>query len=166
MKSRHLIYALLLVLLTASSCSSSSNARPIEPGDKIGDFTISKGIQGSFTYGFAVECSEPAQGNAYNCNAKVGELINVSTGLRGTSGSSDLDTVWKNSGYQMFIADRPVDLAAFGTIDYNHPTAGMIRFANVVVSADKPGSITVRDSGAFANGDKFSSTSTYNFVGP
>ncbi len=166
MKLRLLLSSLLLVLPLLTSCSILSRAKPVEPGDKIGDFTISKGVEGSFTYGFAVECSEPAQGNAYTCHAKVGESINVSTGLRGTAGSGNLDSVWKNSAYQLFIDDRPVDLAAFGTIDYNHPTAGMIRFANVVISTDKPGSITVRDSGVFANGDKFSSTSVYNFVAP
>lgn len=61
----------------------------------------------------------------------------------------------------MFTNDRPVDLQAFGTIDYNHPQVGMIRFANVVISTDKAGEITVKDSGVFDNGDPFQSTSTY-----
>ncbi len=160
------VIASLLALGIVAACSGSSSAKPIVPGDKIGDFTITTGVEGSFTYGFAVPCTEPQQGNAYTCSATLGQVINVSTGLRSRSGSSNLDAVWKNSNYQMFIDGQPVDLSAFGTIDYNHPTAGMIRFANVVITTDKPGTITVRDSGVFDNGDQFSSTSTYVFKQP
>lgn len=90
----------------------------------------------------------------------------MSTGLYATTGSSNLDEVWAHSNYQMFINDQPVDLKAFGTIDYNHPQVGAIRFGNVVIVTDKPGQITVRDSGLFDNGDPFSSTSTYVFTQP
>jgi len=166
MKSWLVSTSLFVLALILVACSASSSADMIEPGDKLGDFTITTGVDGNFTYGFAVPCSEPSQGNTYTCTPTVGEKINVSTGLRGTSGTGNLDSVWKNSSYQMFIDDQPVDLAAFGTIDYNHPTAGTIRFANVVLTTDKPGSITVRDSGVFENGDPFSSTSTYVFSQP
>ncbi len=165
MKYLSILSALLLVLISLPSCTATTPS-PIVPGDKIGDFTITTGVAGKFTYGFAVQCTEPQQGNAYTCNATLGQVINISTGLRGRSGSSNLDAVWKNSNYRMFIDGQPVDLAAFGTIEYNHPTSGMIRFANVVITTDKPGTITVRDSGVFDNGEQFSSTSTYIFTQP
>jgi hypothetical protein len=63
------------------------------------------------------------------------EAINVSTGLYDTTGSGNLDEVWIHSNYQMFINDGPVDLQAFGTIEYNHPQVGAIRFGNVVIIA-------------------------------
>ncbi len=160
------IVVLIILLAACSPGAVSSEGKSIEPGDRIGDFTINSGVEGSFTYGFAVECSEPGQGNSYTCQAKVSEAINVSTGLRDSTGASNLDTVWKNANYQIYINDQPVDMAAFGTIDYNHPTAGVIRFANVVISTDKPGQITVGDSGVYDNGDPFSSTSTYVFTIP
>jgi hypothetical protein len=90
----------------------------------------------------------------------------VSTGLADTTGSGNLDEIWTHSNYQMFINDRPVDLQAFGTIDYNHPQVGVIRFANVVISSNKAGEITVRDSGVFDNDDPFTSTSTYVYSKP
>ena len=166
MKFATFICSLLLVLGLLTACNGVSTASKIEPGDKIGDFTITTGVQGSFTYGFAVECSAPGQDNSYTCNANTGDVINVSTGLRGSTGSANLDAIWANSSYQLFIDDRPVNLAAFGTIDYNHPTAGMIRFGNVVITTDNPGSITVRDAGIYDNGDRFSSISTYIFLAP
>jgi hypothetical protein len=146
--------------------SSDETSKPIEPGDKIGNFVITTGEQGNFTYGFSVDCSELGTANTYSCNATTGEVINVSTGLYDTTGSGNLDEIWTHSNYQMFINDRPVDLQAFGTIDYTHPQVGVIRFANVVISSNKAGEITVRDSGVFDNGDPFASTSSYVYSKP
>ncbi len=160
----------LLVMILATACAGGGSAgitnNPIEPGDKIGDFVITTGQQGNFTYGFSIDCSEPGPDNAYSCKATVGEVINVSTGIADTTGKGNLDEIWSHSNYQMFIDDRPVDLAAFGTIDYNHPQVGTIRFANVVISNSIAGAITVKDSGVFDNGDPFQSTSTYVYSKP
>lgn len=169
MKKLVIIGSMLLLLLIMTACANTGttgNGDRIEPGDKIGDFTITTGVEGQFTYGFSIECSELGQNNTYNCNARVGEAVNVSTGLYDTTGSGKLDEVWAHSSYQMFINDREVDLAAFGTIDFNSPQVGVIRFGNVVITADKPGEITVLDAGVFDNGDPFSSTSTYVFTEP
>lgn len=170
---KRLIILFIVVLLasftTACASITGSNGdknKMIEPGDTIGDFQVTTGVQGNFTYGFNVECSDLTTKNSYSCNAKVGEAINVSTGLYDTTGKGKLDDVWAHSNYQMFINDRPVDLQAFGTIDYNHPQVGAIRFGNVVITASKPGEITVRDTGVFDNGDPFTSTSTYVFSAP
>jgi hypothetical protein len=150
----------------AGCSSSAAQNKPIEPGDKIGDFTITQGQAGGFTYGFSVDCSEPGENNTYTCNATVDEVINVSTGMYSTIAKGNLDEVWAHSNYQMAIDGRPMDLAAFGTTDYTHPQVGTIRFANVVITAKKPGQLTVKDSGVFDNGDPFASTSTYVFSNP
>jgi hypothetical protein len=65
----------------------------------------------------------------------------------------------------MSINDRPVNLKAFGSIDRQHPTVGMMRFWNVVIGADKPGEITVHSKGV-VGGDPFEDTTTYVFVSP
>ncbi len=169
-KKRTNVFIVLLLLILATACvgegSSGNTNKPIEPGDKIGDFVITTGQQGNFTYGFSIDCSEPGPDNTYSCNATVGEVINVSTGIADTTGKGNLDEIWTHSNYQMFINDRLVDLAAFGTIDYNHPQVGAIRFANVVISTSIAGAITVNDSGVFDNGDPFQSTSTYVYSKP
>jgi hypothetical protein len=171
MKKLTILFSILLVVGLTMACagvggSSGPTNKMIEPGDKIGDFVITTGEQGKFTYPFSVDCSAPGSDNSYSCNAKVGDVINVSTGLADTTGKGNLDQVWSNSNYQMFINDRPVDLQAFGTIDYNHPQVGVIRFANVVIATSKAGQITVKDSGVFDNGDPFQSTSTYVYTEP
>jgi hypothetical protein len=171
MKKLVVVFSILIFMGITSACtqlagSSSDKNSMIEPGDKIGDFLITTGVEGKFTYGFDIQCSEPGNKNTYSCNAKVGEAINVSTGIYNSKGSGNLDEIWTHSNYQMFINDHPVDLKAFGTIDYAHPTVGVIRFGNVVIIASKAGEITVRDSGVFDTGDPFESTSTYTFSQP
>jgi hypothetical protein len=171
LKRLPLIFLVVLAAGLTSACagvggSSNNPNKMIVPGDKIGDFVVSSGEQGKFNYGFSVDCSELGSNNAYSCKATVGEVINVSTGLYDTTGKGTLDEIWTHSNYQMFINDRPVDLAAFGTIDYNYPQVGVIRFANVVITTNKAGEITVKDSGLFDTGDPFTSTSTYAFSKP
>ncbi len=166
LKKSALLVSFLVLLGLVVACSgvpASSETDRIEPGDTIGDFTITTGVAGNFTYGFSIQCSQLEQGTTYRCEIPIGEAINVSTGLLDTTGSGKLDEVWAHSNYQMFINDRPLDLEAFGTIDYAHPQMGKIRFANVVIKTEKPGEITVRDTGLYDNGDPFSSSSTYVF---
>ena len=165
-----LIVVILLAIMVVSCSGTDGNAdnsnQLIEPGEKIGNFIITTGEQGKFKYGFSVECSEPGKDNSYTCNAVVGDVINVSTGIYDTTGKGNLDDIWTHSNYQMYIDDRPVDLQAFGTIEYTHPQVGVIRFANVVIMTDKAGQITVKDSGVYDNGDPFQSTSIYVYTAP
>jgi hypothetical protein len=166
-----ILVTVLLVIGSSAACTGTGGSsgdinKPIEPGDKVGDFVVNTGQEGSFTYGFSVDCAEMSAANTYSCKATTGDVINVSTGLYDTTGSGNLDEIWAHSNYQIFINDRPVDLPAFGTIDYNHQQVGAIRFANVVISTSKAGEITVRDSGVFDNGDPFTSTSTYIYSKP
>jgi hypothetical protein len=171
MKKLAVLFSVALFLLISVACTKTAstpggNNSMIEPGDKIGDFLITTGVTGKFTYGFDIACSDLSVKNTYSCKAAVGQAINVSTGLNDSTGGGKLDEVWARSNYQLFINDHPVDLKAFGTIDYIHPVMGTIRFANVVIIASKPGEITVRDTGVFDNGDPFTSTSTYVFSKP
>ena len=77
----------------------------------------------------------------------------------------DLDTLWSEHTYKMFINDRPVNLEAFGSIDFLHPRAGPMRSWNVVIVATKQGEITLHDMGV-VDGEPSESTVTYLFSAP
>ncbi len=168
MKRLMSILIILATLLAACSLGSGQAGR-IEPCDKVGDFLVTQGQEGNFTYGFTIACSQMNDVTTYTCQAAVGDNINVSTGIYVTDTSASQEDILTNSKYQMFINDKPVDLKAFGMVEYTHPGAeglGTIHFANVVITTDKPGEITVRDEGVYDNGESFSSTSTYVFSQP
>ena len=126
MKRLVVFLCLLHIASMTTACSKTADSSGdtntmIEPGDKIGNFLITTGVQGNFTYGFDIECSELGTVNTYSCKSTLGQAVNVSTGLVDNTNSGKLDEVWSHSNYQMFINDRPVDLQAFGTIDYTRP---------------------------------------------
>ena len=155
----------LLVACAQTKPTESSDL--IRPGDLVGDFLVTTGEEGNFTYGFDVDCSEEVSGQETNqsCKLEVGEIINITTGIYDDTSSGKLDEYWSNSNYQLFIEGQPVDLTAFGTVEYTHPIVGVIRFWNVVISTSKPGEITTNDSGV-AGGDAFESTTTFTFSSP
>lgn len=66
----------------------------------------------------------------------------------------------------MFINDCLVEMQAFGVSEYDHPSLGIIRLADVIIIASKPGVITVRDSGIRDVGQALASTSIYTFKTP
>jgi len=155
----------LLVACAQPKPTESSDL--IRPGDMVGDFLVTTGEDGNFTYGFNVDCSEEGseQKTNFSCKSTVGEVVNITTGIYDDTKSGKLDEYWSNSNYQLSIEGRSVDLQAFGTVEYNHPIVGVIRYWNVVISTSKPGEITTRDSGV-AGGDAFENTATYTFSAP
>jgi hypothetical protein len=139
----------------------------IRPGDVVGDFQVIQGEEGNFKYGFQLDCSEEQSGQKTNlsCKPTVGNVVNITTGIYDDTNSGKLDEDWSNFNYQLFIEGRPVDLQAFGTVEYTHPIVGVIRFWNVALSTNTPGVIKVNDSGV--TGDSaFENNSTYTFTSP
>ena len=170
MKRLTLIGFILLmagVLIACAHPKPTESSEIIRPGDKVGDFLVTTGEEGNFTYGFDVDCSEEGseQKANFSCKLTVGDISNITTGIYDDTNSGKLEEYWTNSNYQLFIEGRPVDLQAFGTVEYKHPIVGVIRFWNVVISTNKPGEITAYDSGV-AGGDAFEYTSTYTFSAP
>lgn len=170
MKRLALIVYILLMAGVLSACAQpkpTESSDMIRPGDKVGDFLITTGEEGNFTYGFDVDCSEEGseQKATISCKSTVGERVNITTGIYDDTNSGKLDELWSNSNYQLFIEGRPVDVQAFGTVEYKHPFVGVIRFWNVVITTSKPGTITVNDSGE-AGSDAFEVTSSYTFSTP
>jgi hypothetical protein len=161
---------LLLLSGTLWACDIATPTQSvdmIQPGEKVGDFLIDKGEEGNFTYPFELECtSEGEDQNAvYTCRATVGEVINISSGIYDDTGRDKLEEYWSTSDYKISIEGQPVDLESFGSINYNDPSVGVIRFWNVVISTDKPGAISVEESG-FVENNPFRYTSTITFIEP
>jgi hypothetical protein len=170
MKRLTLIGFILLmagVLIACAQPKPTESSEIIRPGEKVGDFLVTTGEEGNFTYGFDVDCSEEGseQKATNSCKSTVGDIVNITTGIYDDTHSGKLDEYWSKSNYQLFIEGRPVDLQAFGTLEYKHPVVGVIRFWNVVISTSKPGILTVNDSGV-AGGDAFEYTSMYTFSAP
>ena len=166
------VYPLLIVLfaIVLASCASSSeeaSAEMINPGDKIGDFLITTGEGDEITYNWELDSALVQQGKEeiYTALIPVDTRMNPSWGIYAAFNGKDLDTLWSEHTYKMFIDDRPVNLDAFGPIDIRHPVVGKMRHWNVVIVATKPGVIAVRSVGSL-NGEAFEDIKTYTFGTP
>jgi hypothetical protein len=170
MTMKKLVYLTLFVLFTIilGACvkaTPQSIHKMINPGDKIGDFLITTGNEDDAIYSWDLDCVKQGEGENYSCKAPVGKKINLSVGIYDDTYSGKLDDVWSGHTYELFIENRPVNLKAFGFIDVKHPQVGMMRHWNVAAFADKPGEITLHDSGV-VHDDHFESTMTYTFSAP
>lgn len=154
-----------IILGACVKATPKASEEMINPGDKIGDFLITQGEKGNVTYTWDLDCVKQGEEEKYSCKSTVGTKVNVSMGVYATFSGKDLDTLWSEHTYKMSINDRPVNLDAFGSIDVLHPRAGPMRHWNVVIVTDKPGEITLHDSGE-VKGDPFESTMTYTFSAP
>ena len=169
-----LFIALVTVILVSCAKAAPQTAEPtsqpiegaINPGDKIGDFLITTGGGKDITYVWNLhsECVKQGGVENYSCKVNTDTKMNVSWGVY-ASINTDLDTMWSEHTYKMFINDRPVNLGAFGSIDVRHPTVGPMRHWNVVIVASKPGEITVRTE-AVVDGEPSEDTKTLTFSAP
>jgi hypothetical protein len=171
MKMKRLVVIVFMLwmaglLVACSQLNSTESNEMIRPGDMVGDFLVTTGEEGNFIYGFEADCSKQAgQNENYSCKLTVGEIVNITTGIYDDTKTDKLDEYWSTSNYQLFVEGRPVDLQAFGTVEYNHPIVGVVRFWNVVISTSKPGEIVSSDSGV-AHGDPFEATTIFTFSAP
>ena len=160
-----IISAILLVACSASGPVKPGDSGPIKPGEKVGSFTVTNGgkeaAQKLIAYMDSDNCKQQGSEEIYICQIATGEKMIISVGIYSdlNSGKS-LDTTWNEHTSEMFIADRPVDLAAFGSIDAMHPRVGPMRFHDIAIQTDKPAEIIVRTSGV-VHGESFGDTTTY-----
>ena len=176
MKRFFCLLFITLVTVIMGSCAkvapqtAEPTSQPIEgainPGDKIGDFLITTGGGKDITYVWNLhsECVKQGGVENYSCKVNTDTKMNVSWGVY-ASINTDLDTMWSEHTYKMFINDRPVNLEAFGSIDVRHPTVGPMRHWNVVIVASKPGEITVHTE-AVVDGEPSEDTKTLTFSAP
>ena len=163
---------LVLLVLLLASCAAAvplpdGANKPIEPGDKIGNFLITKGAEGEdIVYPWDSDCAKQAGAEErYSCKSAVGAKVNLSAGIYDETLTGKLDSIWAEHTYEISIEGRPVNLKAFGPIDVPHPQVVKMRAWNVVILTDKPGEISVHSKGV-VHGDPFEDTTTYTFSAP
>jgi len=154
----------------AGATQGSTGAAPqagddvINPGDRIGDFLITTGYSEDVVYATKLHCPFESYTNTESCEQPVGTKFNVGIGIYADNGTT-LDETWSEQTHQMLIEGRPVNLQAFGSVDFTHPSVGTVRVWNVVVVTDKPGKITAHSSGT-VGGDPFDYTVIVTFTTP
>src|SRR4030066_605619 len=167
MAMKKIIYLTLIVLLSIiiGGCEKAtkqpSEATPnlsdqmIKPGDKIGDFLITRGGGEDIFFMSKVHCPYDSSTGIESCEQPVGTKVNVGIAVYDDDPSSGktLDEYWLEQTHEMFIEGRPVDLQAFGTVDFSS-IIGTVRVWNVVVTTAKPGKISAHSTGV-VGGDPF-----------
>jgi hypothetical protein len=157
------LVVLFVVVLGACGKSTPQSAETINPGDKVGDFLITTGGQEGVKNVWDLGCEE----STGKCSVPLGTKVNTSWGIYAdASKGEDLETKWAGHTYEMVIDGRPVNLQAFGTVDFDHPYVGKIRCWDVVVTSDKPGEIEIKGTGALAGETTESDVTTLIFTAP
>jgi hypothetical protein len=158
------VLALLAGGLVACAAASDlfSEDGPIQPGNTIEGILVTTAEPGEATFTWDLECGTQGSEEEFVCHPALGTPINVSMGVFDSTLNGKLDQLWADHTYEMWLNDRPVDLAAFGPVDLVHPHVGPMRAWNVVLLASEPGTITVHGNGV-VNNDAFEDTSTYTF---
>lgn len=167
MKAKILFLLGLLLATILAACAQANDEGAINPGDKIGKFLITTGVDEEVIYQWDKEqlFEKHGEEEIYSLKLPAGTKMNVSWGVYTTADRPPLDDLWKGHTCKMFINDRPVNLEAFGPIVNQHPRIGPMRAWNVVITASEPGEITVRSEGT-VGGDPFEDTTTYIFKTP
>jgi hypothetical protein len=146
---------------------SSPIAGLINPGDMLGNFLITTGNEKDIYYVTKVHCPYDQSTSTESCVIPVGTKVNVGLGIYADNVSSGktLDELWSEQTHEMFIEGHPINLQAFGTIDFDNPTVGTVRVWNVVIVTDKPGKITANSKGV-VGGDPWNYTAIITFTAP
>jgi hypothetical protein len=158
-KIKCIVCLLCLIILSLVACSPSRE-EPIRPGDEVGGFLVTTGEADEFV-DFLLLFDQICErdGAEVDCTAVPGTTFSASYLFYGDT-VADLDAMWSAAGYEIYIEDRPVDLASFGTVDFDHPDTGRpMRAWNVVVEAAEPAGIVIRHLGV-AEGEPFDDTMT------
>jgi hypothetical protein len=138
----------------------------INPGDRIGDFFITTGNGEDVIFVTKLHCPFDNSTQIESCEQPIGTKVNVSQGIfADPSIGKTLAELWSEQTHEMFIEGRPVNLQAFGTVDFNNPMVGTVRVWNVVIVTDKPSKITARSTGV-VGGDPWNYTAIITFTAP
>jgi len=160
-----LLVVLFALVLGACGKSTPQSTEMINPGDKTGDFLITTGGQEGVEPVWELGCDESA--GKWSCRLPVGSMVNVSWGIYAeASKGEDLETKWAGHTYEMVIDGRPVNLKAFGYVDFDHPYRDKIRCWDVVITTDKPGEIEIEGTGAPAGETTESDVAIMIFTAP
>lgn len=130
--------------LSSTKLIPNTALNDIQPGDRIGDFLITTGNREEEVFVWQMRPSYIENSDEVILNVELGQMLNPCAGIFDDTHKADLDLLWSQKNYELYIDDRPVDLPSFGTVQSLHPEVGMMRHWNVVLVAEKPGRISVR----------------------
>ena len=159
-----LIVLFVFILGACTTATPQSSDEMINPGDKIGDFLITTGNGEDVIFVTKLHCPFDNSTQTESCEQPIGTKVNVSQGIfADPSIGKTLDELWSEQTHEMFIEGRPVNLQAFGSVDFNNPMVGTVRVWNVVIVTDKPSKITARSTGV-VGGDPWNYTAIITFT--
>ena len=173
------VYLMLIVLFVfiLGACATATpqpvvetQSQPIEgminPGDIISDFLITIGDGDDVIFVTKLHCPFDDSTQTESCEQSVGKKVNVSQGIFvDPSIGKTLDELWSEQTHEMFIEGHPVNLQAFGFVDFYNSMVGTVRVWNVVIVTDKPGKITAYSKGV-VGGDPWNYTAIITFTAP
>jgi hypothetical protein len=158
-------FVLFFSLLAACGKSKGSNEETINPGDKAGDFLVTTAKPGEATFFWELDDQQGKESDAYFVDVAWGTKLVVPVGIYDDTHSGKLDENWADLSLELYIDNRLVNLAAFGTIESKHQVVGVMRHYNVMIVADKPGKITIHQKSDYQGKSEEWST-TYTFLPP
>lgn len=115
---------------------------PIEPGGEIGEMTLTTAQDSSDMSQMIQDYCDPditeEDGPVSNreCDVPAVSALFIGHAIQGIS-KEELDAHWQTMTWEMFLDGRPVDLAAFGTKDFDW--GNQFRLWNVVLEDPTPG---------------------------
>jgi hypothetical protein len=161
-----LITLFVIILGACAKTAPQSVNGMINPGDKVGDFLITTGGGEDVIFVTKLHCPFDSSTQTESCEQSAGTKVNVSQGIfADPSSGKTLDELWSEQTHEMIIKDRPVNLQAFGSVDFNNPMVGTVRVWNVVIITDKPGKISAHSKGV-VGGEPWSYTASITFTAP
>jgi len=159
-----LIVLFVFILGACTTATPQSSDEMINPGDKIGDFLITTENGEDVIFVTKLHCPFDNSTQTESCEQPIGTKVNISQGIfADPSIGKTLDELWSEQTHEMFIEGRPVNLQAFGSVDFNNPMVGTVRVWNVVIVTDKPSKITARSTGV-VGGDPWNYTAIITFT--
>lgn len=161
-----LVALFVLILGACAKVAPEASEEMINPGDKIGDFLITTGDGEDVIFVTKLHCPFDSSTETESCEQPVGTKVNVSQGIfADLSSGKTLDELWSEQTHEMIIESRPVNLQAFGSVDFYNPMVGTVRVWNVVIVTNKPGKITAHSTGV-VGGDPWNYTAIITFSVP
>jgi hypothetical protein len=149
---------ILIVVLVAilAACAELTTATPttinlIKPGDTINGVLVTTGTAES-TLIFDLPCTH--KDGIDTCITTLGNLTIITLAVYGTT-PEEFQSNWDTLDYSLTIDDHPIDLPAFGTVDFVHERTGLyMRAYNVALISTDPITLTMHDIGSIA-GESF-----------
>jgi hypothetical protein len=137
----------LYTLLLATCAKPTATPTPIDmiqPGDTVNGVLVTTGTKDTI-FGFDLPCTQ--KDNIFTCTTTFGNSTNVTTAVYGFN-PKELQSNWETFTYTITIEGKPVDLPAFGTIDFIHQQSGLyMRAYNVALISTDPITLTTHDVG-------------------